>query len=267
MRRLLLLLSLLLTVPAVADEPPPDLHKLAPALPTFRPKPQAPLAPPPADPRDLNGTWWLTVTNPELTPMGSSDRPPFTPAGAAIFWHRIEMNNLGTPVPDAAVMCRPMGPRVLTSPYPQEILQTPDRIVFIFEEHHVVQQVYMNASHPSDLKPSYMGHSVGHWEGDTLVVDSIGFNDRTWLDAGGTPHSGQLHLVQRIRKHGGTLEEQVTVTDPVMFSRPWTYQLILEWRPDTTIDEMICESNMHDAQMQMADKDWTIDDARRSLKK
>lgn len=252
---------------AATDPAPTDPHFIKPALETFRPPKKAPLAPPAASPQDVNGLWWLIVTPVALTQAGGNERPPFTPVGAALFWHRIEMDNAGTPIPDAAVMCRPMGPRVLTSPFPEQVFQTPNTIDFIFGEDHITQRVHMNARHPKNLAPSYMGHSIGRWDGDTLVIDTVGFNDKTWLDAGGTPHSTQLHLIQRLKKveGGQKLAEQVTVIDPIMFTRPWTYELQFEWRPDGTIDEIICEANMHDAQMQMANKDWSIEDARRSL--
>ena len=110
-------------------------------------------------------------------------------------------------------------PRLLASPYPFEIIQTPGQTTIIYELNHAIRVVAMDKPLPKDEElipyPYYDGHSVGHWEGDTLVVETAGFNDKTFLDATGAPHSDAMKTVERIRKTGAKqLEDVVTVHDP-----------------------------------------------------
>ena len=94
-----------------------------------------------------------------------------------------------------------------------------------------------------------MGHSIGHWEGDTLVVDTVGINDRTWLDSNGLEHSDKLHLTERFRKTGpDRIHYSVTYDDPVFFTRPWTFDLDLKLLKNTRILEYVCEENERDSQ-------------------
>ena len=105
----------------------------------------------------------------------------------------------------------------------------------------------MNAKHPGKFEPTFMGHSVGHWEGDTLVVDTIGMIKQTQIDEAGTLHSDQLHVVERIRKVQDTLEVLFTIEDPKAFTKPWTAVRIWKWRPDIRFIEYICEENNRNA--------------------
>ena len=101
---------------------------------------------------------------------------------------------------DLDARCLPPGvPRIMLMARPFEIVQTPNRILFVYEGGaHVWRQVWMDGrAHPKDPNPNWLGHSIGHWEGDTLVVDSVGFNDRTWLDDAGHPHTEQLHVIEK----------------------------------------------------------------------
>jgi hypothetical protein len=104
----------------------------------------------------------------------------------------------------------------------------------------------MNQKHPDHITPSYDGHAVGHWEGDTLVVDTVGFNDKTWLDRAGSPHGLRMHVIERIRKldGGATLEDQMTIEDPDFYTQPFTEHLIYKWRPDWRMPERNCEEAM-----------------------
>ena len=91
---------------------------------------------------------------------------------------------------------------------------------------------------------SYLGHSVGHWEGDTLVVDSLGFNEATWLDRAGHPHTDQLHVTERIsRPVKNTLHFEATVDDPGAYTKPWTFAWDIPWRAGQELQEYICQEN------------------------
>lgn len=133
---------------------------------------------------------------------------------------------------DPADKCLPMGVARL-SMYPQKFVQTPEKIVILDEgDIHSFRIVYMNGRpHPAELTPTWYGDSIGRWDGDTLVVDSIGFNDRTWLDSVGHPHTEKLHVIERYRRpNANTLLRQVTVEDPGAYAKPFTlegrYQLL-----------------------------------------
>jgi hypothetical protein len=96
---------------------------------------------------------------------------------------------------------------------------------------------------PKDPQPTWMGYSVGRWEGDTLVVDSSGFNDQTWLDDGGHPHSEALHVTERFhRRDFGHMDLQLTVDDSKAYTKPWGAALILNFQPDDELMESICEN-------------------------
>jgi len=104
--------------------------------------------------------------------------------------------------------------------------------------------IQLNAAHPDDLIPSYMGHSVGHWEGDTLVVDVIGFNDKTWLAGTGTFHSDALHITERFtRIDKDRIDYQVTMEDPKVLTKPWVLRSSLMLREGTRLEEYICAEN------------------------
>jgi hypothetical protein len=140
--------------------------------------------------------------------------------------------------------CLPPGvPRVMLMPRPFELVQTSKRILFLYEGGaHVWRQVWMDGrAHAKDPNPDWLGHSVGHWEGATLVVDSIGFNDRTWLDDAGHPHTEQLHVIERFTRIGAkAMQYEVTIDDPGAYARPWTARSTFSFRPDQRLEEDIC---------------------------
>lgn len=149
---------------------------------------------------------------------------------------------------DPTLSCEPPGyPRLLLYHFPIEILQLPDRVVMIFEFHHFVREIFTDGrAHPPDPDPTYMGNPVGHWEGDTLIVDTIGFNDKTWLDQVGHPHSDALHLVERIRRiDAKTLQDDLTIEDPKAFTKIWMGRQIYDLKPGWTIGEYICEDTVN----------------------
>jgi hypothetical protein len=193
------------------------------------------------DPHDLGGKWVRTSGNqgfsnvPE-TGRGSFAEAPFTPAGRAAY----EGNYPGYgPRADATLRNDPMGacdplgiPRnlnaeVVSSHNWWELLPAGDRIIQFFEWHHEYRVIYTDGRELPELTPEldrrWNGYSVGRWDGDTFVVDSIGFDERTWLDKFGYPHSDQMRLEERYRRvDAETLELQMVLTDPVNYARPWT---------------------------------------------
>ena len=151
--------------------------------------------------------------------------------------------------------CQPYGPnRAMAATNPYMIVQTPENIALVME--HIDYRVfYMDASHPDDILdyPEWMGHSTGRWEGDTLVVDTIGMRPETWLDRGGLMHSEQLHLVERFDKTGpDTFNWTVTVEDPMFFTKPWTYQLPMARLDYPRLLPARCADNEVDAEHMMS---------------
>jgi hypothetical protein len=156
---------------------------------------------------------------------------------------------------DPEANCLPTGvPRI--APYPWRILQTPafgkaEALYFLFEGNiHSYRQIFMDGrEHPEDPDPTWYGHSVGHWDGDTLVIDTVGFNDLFWFDFRGHPHTEQLHVVERYtRTSYGVLENVTTVTDPGAYAKPFTIRYEAELRPGWDLMEYICNENNQDVE-------------------
>jgi hypothetical protein len=148
---------------------------------------------------------------------------------------------------DPILNCLPPGvPRILLIPFPLQIVQPPNQVLMIFEYDHFVRQIdTTKQSHPKDLDPTWMGDSIGKWDGDTLVIDTIGLNDKTWLDQIGHPHSSSLHVVERLRRlNHDTLQDSIVIDDPKTYTKPWTGQRIFALRPGWKIKEYVCEDNM-----------------------
>jgi len=142
--------------------------------------------------------------------------------------------------------CKPLGvPQSFVTPYPFQIVQTPKLILMIFEYPNAIRWIPTDRrAHPVDPDPSWMGDSVAHWEGDTLVVDSVGFNDKT--EVSGYMHTEDLHVVERYRRlENGSLEYNVTVEDPNVFARPWVLPArTLPFRPEAErVEEFVCETS------------------------
>jgi len=144
------------------------------------------------------------------------------------------------------VKCLPPGvPGIYTvSIYPMEIIQTPGRVIMFFEYGNYVRQIFTDGRKHQILTPTWMGDSIGKWEGDTLVVDVTGFNDKTWIDSEGHPHSDALHVVERIRRtdHDHLLDE-VTVDDPKAYTKTLTTRRVFDFEPEWNIAEFVCEDN------------------------
>ena len=141
-------------------------------------------------------------------------------------------------------LCLPWGPNYSTSQRRAKIVQTPGLII-ILDEDLTYRQVFLDGRElEAKPNPSWMGYSVGRWEGDTLVVESFGFKDRTWLDQRGHPHTEGLRTTERYRRRDfGHLDIQVTLDDPAAYARPWTVALRAELRADTELFEEVCNES------------------------
>jgi hypothetical protein len=152
-------------------------------------------------------------------------------------------------VEDPEARCLPTGvPR--RDPYPSKILQQPDVVVILFEGNlHSFRQIFLDGrEHPKNFNPSWWGHSTGKWVGDELVVDTVGFNGLIWLDMAGHGSSDQLHVVERYsRPDFGTLKNEITIEDPVYYTRPWKVTEITPLMTDGDLMEYICTENERDS--------------------
>jgi hypothetical protein len=149
-----------------------------------------------------------------------------------------------------SVRCLPDGvPHADLLPEPFKIIQTPAEIVMLYEVETTFRQVFTDGRKQlTDPSPSWNGYSVGHWDGDTLIVDTVGFNDQSWLDAGGHGHSEQMRVEERFhRRDYGHLDMQVTITDPVSYTKPITINFTEALLPDTDLFEHYCVEGEQDA--------------------
>ena len=209
---------------------------------------------PPHDPKDLSGIWTKTWRTLAL----SAEVPPMTPEGQAKFnankpsyGPRAIPPALGN---DPTGKCDPLGlVRNLlleVAIYPMEIVQTPRRVLQFFEWAHSWREIWTDGRDlPKDPEPRWMGYSVGKWEGDTFVVDSTGFDERTWLDHFGTPHSDQMRLQERYKRlDRDNLELTMTLTDPMTFTKPWVSEKkIFKLDPKAEIQELFCVPSEEEA--------------------
>jgi len=156
---------------------------------------------------------------------------------------------------DPEANCLPTGvPRI--APYPWRIVQSPpygkaEVLYFLFEGNiHSFRQIFMDGrEHPEDPDPTWYGHSVGHWEGETLVIDTVGFNELFWFDFLGHPHTSQLRTVERYtRASYSTLENVTTVIDPGAYAKPFTIRHEARLRPGWDLMEYICNENNQDVE-------------------
>ena len=149
-------------------------------------------------------------------------------------------------IDDPTSRCLPAGiPRtIMLGLFPQQFVQTPTQVVMMYEYMNVFRAIPITTKHREDLIPSYMGDSIGRWEGDTFVVDTIGFNDKTWLAGAGTFHSDALHTVEQFtRVNKDQINYKVTMEDPNVFTKPWTLTSTLMLREGTRLQEMVCAEN------------------------
>jgi hypothetical protein len=203
---------------------------------------------------DLSGVWMQYPQGdlpgtPGMNTVNERFRPPLTP------WGQAQLDAAKPLVGPKAVAgvensptlrCDPDGPpKILNHPNPFEIVQIPGRMFMFFEEQHIWRTIWADGRElPKDPDPSYLGSAVGRWEGDTFVVETIGFNDKVWADAYGDPRSEQTHLIERYRRlNHDTLELQVTIDDPKSYRKPWVSPPKLhKLEPGWEIAEWFCVS-------------------------
>ena len=197
--------------------------------------------PPPA--RDIGGVWMIEGDRSTLTAIDGK-LPPMNKAARAKYNAAVKARAAGKPIGDTVQNCMPHGlPRLLLAPFPIQVLQEPNQITFVHEAQHMPRFVYLDAKLPpiADVDPNWMGFSAGRWEGDTLVVDSEGFYDRTTLDRAGLPHSEAMILHERIKKlDADTLEDVFTVEDAATYSKPWTARVTYKRKPGYRLKQYVC---------------------------
>jgi hypothetical protein len=204
----------------------------------------------------LRGTWEEanaglgvggTGADPSQPPLPASqgvikDPAPYQPWAAARVLESFKKRGIDDPLG----LCLPAGvPRSsIVSLFPIQIVQTSTQVIILYEYMSAYRVIPLNVEHPDDVVPTYMGDSVGKWEGDTLVVDVVGFNDKTWLTGTGTFHSDALHVTERYtRVDKDQINYQVTMDDPKVFTAPWTINTNLMLREGTRIREYVCVEN------------------------
>ncbi len=199
---------------------------------------------------DISGIWWATTYSPKILVLGGGD-PPLNAAGKAQYATNQAGLKNGTIVDKPRKVCSPDGvPRVLETPYPFEIFQVPKgQITMVHELNHQLRVIPLDKPlrkyEELALFENYNGYSVGHWEGDTLVVQSNGFKDDTFLDSTGLPHSDEMVTTERIRKIGNQLEDVITIHDSKLYARDWQARFVYNQRNDIRIEDYSCNDPTH----------------------
>ena len=227
-----------LTTPLAAqwlNHPTAGIPRTADGKPNLAaPAPRAPDGKP-----DLSGLW-QRLSDYDRNIAADLKPGEVQPWAEALVKRRVE--DLGTD--HMSHQCLPWGPNYSTSPRRAKVVQTPG-LILMLDEDLTYRQIFLDGRQlEKDPNPSWMGYSVGRWDGDTLVVESFGFNDRTWLDRNGHPHTGALRTTERYRRRDfGHLDIEVTLNDPGAYSRPWTVALRAELTPDTELLEYVCNES------------------------
>lgn len=204
---------------------------------------------------DFSGVWARLPTSRQISnsDMFHPDEPPMTPWAQEKY--RVIRKGIADPLQQAREdidpilepYCMTPGfPRLYLRPGAMEIVQTPSALYMNFDEHSHSRRIYMDGrKHPGNSPPSFMGHSIGWWDGETLVTETVGLNDLTWLDGMGHPHSTALKIGERIQRIAqDTLRIAFRFEDPKAFTRPWTGEKLFEPKPDWELMEyVICENS------------------------
>ncbi len=200
---------------------------------------------------DLSGTYWATGYHPRIQVLGGGT-PPLNEVGKVEY----EKNRAG--LKDRSIddpvrtYCLPDGvPRLLSTPYPFQLYQLPPgQVTFVHELNNQVRAIPLNKPLPTQeeilVAPTYEGYATAHYEGDTLVIQSNGFNDQTFLDSSGLPHSDQLVTTERVRRIGNQLEVIVTIKDPVLYSKDWQARFVYERQSGLRLQEYVCGEKHRD---------------------
>lgn len=228
------------------------------------------LPPPGPVPRDADGRAILWGATPDekgvwtpmfgiTDPIHPADETPFQPWARALYDDR-QIHEL-----EPHARCKASGTaRQFLTPYGVEIVNVPEvKRLYIFDigGPHTFRTVYMDGrSHPADLEPSYYGHSIGWWEGDTLVIDSTGFNESFWLDRRGLPHTKAMHTVERFtRIDAETIDYEITVHDPGAYTAPWTGAFQLQWDAGTELFEYVCQQANYAGELMVGGERSSVD--------
>jgi hypothetical protein len=185
---------------------------------------------------DFSGLW----LQPKTVERGALE---MLPSAASIFRQRVETNLKDSP----SARCLPMGVFLL-GPILNKVVQTSALLVVLQEITAGFRQVFLDGrNHPKELEPTWSGHSIGRWRGDTLVIETAGYNDRGWLDADGHPRTEKLNVIQEIRRPDlGHLEIHTTINDSGAYVRPWTIKQVADLAPNEEIQEFLCSENNQD---------------------
>jgi hypothetical protein len=236
---LLLVLSLSTAVPVSAqwlNYPTPDLPRTADGKPNLAaPTPRTADGHP-----DLSGHWRLNGLGYVFNVLGNQP-VEMLPWARDVYAKR--SIGFGKDSPDSN--CLPPGPTAgLFGMEPIKFVQTKNVLLILYED-APTRQVFLDGRPlPKDPNPTWMGYSVGHWDSDTLVIDTAGYNDRTWLDVTGHPHTEALHVTERFhRLNTGQMKLEMTFDDPKAYARPWTIAVDAHLEPDTELLEFICNEN------------------------
>ena len=204
----------------------PDLAAPAPRTPDGKP--------------DLSGVW--LVSNGSFYLASELQPEDIQPWAAALYKQREDDFRRDTD----GIHCLPPGPKagIGLGNFPMKIVQTPNLVVILYEYQTIFRQIFTDGrALPQDPNPTWMGYSVGRWEGDTLVVDTAGYNDRTSLDLAGHPHTEALRMTERFRRRDAShLELQVTLDDPKAYNKPWKLPMEFALVPDGELIEYVCEN-------------------------
>lgn len=208
----------------------------APPIPGYEPS---------TDPHDFSGLWRSKPVPGSFLPFVLGSNLPFTESAQARVNHALEMSAQNTQLATPHIMCRPTGVNQATGPIaPVYVLQNAEKMVFVvMDEIRDIRQVYFADAHPADLEPSYGGHSIARWDGNTLLVDTIGYNGRGVLD--NAVHSDAMHMTQAITKSadGMSLQIEITLDDPATFTEPVTVRREWAWVNGQQPLEFDCEEN------------------------
>lgn len=220
-----------------------------PRLPDGKPDLTAPATRTAGGKPDLSGVWRAT-TGRYLQNIGADiGELPFQPWAAALFKERADALGKGRPSERCLPHAIPDNMMVRNSPW--KIIQTPGVTILLFEEFNHWRQIFTDGrEHPKENTPSWFGYSVGKWEGDTFVVDTIGFNDQSWLDDPGHPHSDAMRVTERFQRPDfGHLKLEITIDDPKAYTKPWSVNVTFDLFSDTELMESICENEKDHAHM------------------
>jgi hypothetical protein len=197
---------------------------------------------------DLSGFWMPEDPVKHLLNLAADLKPedvPLQPWARALYNERIENNGKDHP----GARCLPSGiPEKNNIPDGLKVVQTEDLMLFLHESRTIYRQIFTDGrSFPKDPQPTWMGYSIGHWDKDTFVVETMGQNGKTWLDMRGLPGTEALRVTERFsRPKIGHMDIEVTIDDPQAYTKPWTVKLAWRLIPDTDLIESICEENNRD---------------------